>query len=116
MLKSFLNRRDEEKKVRAENRLPPGQSLTQKFPVLHYGPTPKTDLNTWDFKVFGLVEEEKSWNWEEAIASNQPDDGYSLCNPLVEVRYRLGRCFLEDSGGRGYRPAHGRRQLRCPTL
>lgn len=65
MLKSFLNRREEERKVRQENRLPPGQSVTQKFPVLHYGPTPKTDLSTWDLKVFGLVEEEKIWTWDE---------------------------------------------------
>lgn len=65
MLEKILSRREAEKKVRSQNRLPPGQSLTQKFPVLHYGPTPHTDLSTWDFKVFGLVEEEKSWNWEE---------------------------------------------------
>lgn len=65
MLNRILGRREEEKKVRDQNRLPPGQSLTRKFPVLHYGPTPKTDLNQWDFRVFGLVEEEKVWNWEE---------------------------------------------------
>jgi DMSO/TMAO reductase YedYZ molybdopterin-dependent catalytic subunit len=46
-------------------RLPPGQSLTQKFPVLHYGPIPPFDPATWDFRVFGLVEEEKRWTWEE---------------------------------------------------
>jgi DMSO/TMAO reductase YedYZ molybdopterin-dependent catalytic subunit len=65
MLKSVFGRREEEEKVRAMNRLPPGQSLTQKFPVLHYGPVPRVNLATWDFRVFGLVEEEKRWNWEE---------------------------------------------------
>lgn len=65
MLEKVFGRRDAEKKVREENRLPPGQSLTLKFPVLHYGPTPKTDLDKWNFKVFGLVAEEKTWNWEE---------------------------------------------------
>jgi hypothetical protein len=35
-----FDRRKEEDRVRAEGRLPPGQSLTQKFPVLHYGPVP----------------------------------------------------------------------------
>lgn len=65
MLSRILSRREEEKKVRSENRLPPGQSLTQKFPVLHYGPTPRTDLEKWNLRVFGLVEEEKEWNWEE---------------------------------------------------
>jgi DMSO/TMAO reductase YedYZ molybdopterin-dependent catalytic subunit len=65
VLKSIFTRRDEEEKVRSMNRLPPGQSLTQKFPVLHYGPVPRINLATWDFRVFGLVEEEKTWNWEE---------------------------------------------------
>lgn len=64
MLKSIFGRREQEAQVRSENRLPPGQSLTQKFPVLHYGPTPHTDLSKWDFRVFGLVEEEKVWDWE----------------------------------------------------
>jgi DMSO/TMAO reductase YedYZ molybdopterin-dependent catalytic subunit len=63
MLKNIFGRREEEEKVRSEMRLPPGQSLTQRFPVLHYGPTPKTDLEKWDFRVFGLVEEEKVWDW-----------------------------------------------------
>jgi DMSO/TMAO reductase YedYZ molybdopterin-dependent catalytic subunit len=66
MLKRILNRREQEEAVREMNRLPPGQSLTQKFPVLHYGPTPRyRDLSTWDFRVFGAVEEEVVWNWEE---------------------------------------------------
>ena len=37
-------------------RLPPGQYLTEKWPVLHAGGVPATDLATWDFKVFGEVE------------------------------------------------------------
>lgn len=43
--------------------VPPGQYVTEKFPVLTYGPTPKIDLNTWRFRVFGLVEEEIEWDW-----------------------------------------------------
>jgi DMSO/TMAO reductase YedYZ molybdopterin-dependent catalytic subunit len=65
MLNKVLARKQLENEVKGMNRLPPGQSLTNKFPVLHYGPTPQTDLKTWDFRVFGLVEEEKVWNWEE---------------------------------------------------
>ena len=34
-------------------RIPPGQYKTDKFPVLHYGSVPHTDLATWDFRVFG---------------------------------------------------------------
>jgi DMSO/TMAO reductase YedYZ molybdopterin-dependent catalytic subunit len=39
-------------------RLPPGQYLTEKWPVLHAGSVPETDLATWDFRVFGEVEHE----------------------------------------------------------
>ena len=50
------SRRDEEARVQAGGRLPPGQSLTQKFPVLHYGPVPRFKAATWDFHVWGEVE------------------------------------------------------------
>jgi len=46
-------------------RIPPGQYRTEKFPVLHYGSTPKTDLAAWDFKVFGEVERPFSLTWTE---------------------------------------------------
>lgn len=60
-----LDRRKEEDRIRSEGRLPPGQSLTQKFPVLHYGPVPMFDAATWDFRVWGEVEAEKRWSWDE---------------------------------------------------
>ena len=65
MLDRILGRREAEKQMRAANRLPPGQSLTEKFPVLHYGETPRTYTPKWDFRIFGLVEEERRWNWDE---------------------------------------------------
>src|SRR5574341_492795 len=65
MLDRILGRKQQEEEVRQMGRLPPGQSLTNKFPVLHYGPVPKFNPATWDFRVYGLVEEEKRWNWEE---------------------------------------------------
>ena len=46
-------------------RIPPGQYRTEKFPVLHYGSVPKTDLATWDFKVFGEVDSPFSLTWTE---------------------------------------------------
>src|SRR5512147_1629224 len=60
-----FDRRKEEDRVRSEGRLPPGQSLTQKFPVLHYGPIPSFNPVTWDFKVTGEVEEPARLTWEE---------------------------------------------------
>jgi DMSO/TMAO reductase YedYZ molybdopterin-dependent catalytic subunit len=59
------DRRKEEERVRKEGRLPPGQALTFKFPVLHYGPVPHFNPAAWDFRVWGLVEEEKGWTWDE---------------------------------------------------
>jgi DMSO/TMAO reductase YedYZ molybdopterin-dependent catalytic subunit len=46
-------------------RLPPGQYLTEKWPVLHAGSVPKTDLATWDFRVFGEVEEPVTLTYDE---------------------------------------------------
>jgi DMSO/TMAO reductase YedYZ molybdopterin-dependent catalytic subunit len=65
MLKDMHDRRESEEKMKKEGRLPPGQSLTQKFPVLHYGPIPPFDPSTWDFRVWGEVEEEFRWTWDE---------------------------------------------------
>jgi DMSO/TMAO reductase YedYZ molybdopterin-dependent catalytic subunit len=60
-----IDRRQAEEAVRREGRLPPGQALTQKFPVLHYGPVPSFNPATWDLRVFGEVEEPKRWTWDE---------------------------------------------------
>jgi DMSO/TMAO reductase YedYZ molybdopterin-dependent catalytic subunit len=46
-------------------KLPPGQSRTEKWPVLHYGGIPRIDLATWEFAVTGEVEEPRRWTWEE---------------------------------------------------
>lgn len=48
-----------------KGRVPPGQYVTQKWPVLHYGSVPSVDLATWDFRVWGEVEEPFTFSWEE---------------------------------------------------
>ena len=48
-------------------RVPPGQQLTTKWPVLTYGRTPRFDPRRWTFRCFGLVEREVSWTWEEFL-------------------------------------------------
>jgi DMSO/TMAO reductase YedYZ molybdopterin-dependent catalytic subunit len=65
MLDSIFHRREEEQRFAQEGRLPPGQAVTQRFPVLHYGPTPRFNPATWDFRVWGDVEEEVRWTWDE---------------------------------------------------
>ena len=46
-------------------RLPPGQHMTVKWPVLHAGSVPGADLETWRFRVFGEVEEPLELTWKE---------------------------------------------------
>jgi DMSO/TMAO reductase YedYZ molybdopterin-dependent catalytic subunit len=60
----MFERREEEEQLKQEGRLPPGQALTHKFPVLHYGPVPKFNPETWDFRIWGAVDEERRWTWE----------------------------------------------------
>jgi DMSO/TMAO reductase YedYZ molybdopterin-dependent catalytic subunit len=47
------------------DRVPPGQVLTDKWPVLTYGATPRFDPATWRFRCFGLVERPVEWTWPE---------------------------------------------------
>jgi DMSO/TMAO reductase YedYZ molybdopterin-dependent catalytic subunit len=51
-------------------RLPPGQYLTEKWPVLHAGDVPDypSDLAGWDFRVFGEVESPLALTWDELDA------------------------------------------------
>ncbi|MEN6481481.1 MAG: sulfite oxidase-like oxidoreductase [Anaerolineaceae bacterium] len=65
MFNSMFNRKENEEKMRREMRLPPGQSLTQRFPVLHYGPVPPFNPESWDFKVWGEVEKPLTLSWNE---------------------------------------------------
>jgi DMSO/TMAO reductase YedYZ molybdopterin-dependent catalytic subunit len=60
-------RRQLQGKISQEGRLPPGQSLTVKFPVLHYGPVPTFDPSTWEFRVWGEVDQEVTWTWDEFL-------------------------------------------------
>ena len=50
------DRRELERRMRDAGRLPPGQSATVKWPVLHVGSVPSFNPNTWDFLIRGLVE------------------------------------------------------------
>jgi len=48
-------------------RLPPGQYLTEDFPVLSAGPTPRLDLKRWSFRIEGLVKAKVSWTWDDFL-------------------------------------------------
>src|SRR5258708_30336283 len=57
-----------EREKAVENRRPPGQYLTEKWPVLHYGGVPKVDLATWDFTIDGLVDKPVRLTREQLLA------------------------------------------------
>jgi DMSO/TMAO reductase YedYZ molybdopterin-dependent catalytic subunit len=58
-------RKQKEKQMQSEGRLPPGQSLTLKWPVLHYGSVPRFDAARWDFRVWGMVVNPLRLTWDE---------------------------------------------------
>ena len=57
-----------QKRMAKEGRLPPGQSATVKWPVLHTGDVPRFDPKTWDFRAGGLVESSLELSWEAFLA------------------------------------------------
>jgi DMSO/TMAO reductase YedYZ molybdopterin-dependent catalytic subunit len=71
-LDEYLRGEDErqllQKKMQAEGRLPPGQSATIKWPVLHTGAVPEFDPKPWDFRVGGLVEQPLELSYDAFMA------------------------------------------------
>ena len=49
----------------AARRLPPGQSRTQDFPVLSFGPTPRVDLGDWTFTIRKGAQPLAGWTWPQ---------------------------------------------------
>jgi DMSO/TMAO reductase YedYZ molybdopterin-dependent catalytic subunit len=64
MDKAIIHSPDTERK----ERVPPGQRLTEKWPVLHYGAIPDIDISTWTFRLFGLVEKERKIGHQEFMS------------------------------------------------
>lgn len=66
----FLSRKRQELEDRGidATRLPPGQYLTERFPVLHAGVVPEIDVNEWSFTVEGLVDRPQRWTYAEILA------------------------------------------------
>ena len=54
-------------------RVPPGQYVTQDYPVLSAGPTPHTPLDRWRLSIGGQVERPREWTWDELMALPSED-------------------------------------------
>lgn len=52
----------------SDERVPPGQTETKKWPVLHTGPVPRFEPATWDLRIFGEVERPLRLTWPEWLA------------------------------------------------
>jgi DMSO/TMAO reductase YedYZ molybdopterin-dependent catalytic subunit len=61
-------RKQKERQMREAHRLPPGQSLTLKWPVLHEGPVPEFDPETWNFSIGGLVQKQVKLTYAEFMS------------------------------------------------
>jgi DMSO/TMAO reductase YedYZ molybdopterin-dependent catalytic subunit len=53
--------------IKQDDRIPPGQNVTDNWPVLHYGNVPHIDISTWNFSISGLVEKEITINYRDFI-------------------------------------------------
>jgi DMSO/TMAO reductase YedYZ molybdopterin-dependent catalytic subunit len=67
MSESFLSRGflGRHRQTAAPDRVPPGQYVTNDFPVLSAGPTPRTSLDRWSFEINGLVGKPVRLSWAE---------------------------------------------------
>ena len=101
--------------------MPPGQFITDKWPVLTFGTTPQIRLKNWRFLVFGLVEDEVELTWEQFLTLPQSSvtadfhcvtqwtrlnnhwqgvlfkDLFRLIRPSPEARYVMVHCFGDYS-------------------
>lgn len=66
------------------DRLPPGQIVTQKWPVLHYGTVPRVDLTSWRFEVSGAVEAPFTLTWDDLLALPRQE---TLCDIHCVTRW-----------------------------
>jgi DMSO/TMAO reductase YedYZ molybdopterin-dependent catalytic subunit len=53
--------------------LPPGQYLTEDFPVLSAGPTPRIPLDSWQFEIVTEAGQRHTWSWDELMALPHED-------------------------------------------
>jgi DMSO/TMAO reductase YedYZ molybdopterin-dependent catalytic subunit len=66
--RGFLGRRRPDAPA---GRIPPGQYLTDGFPILAAGPTPRIDTSEWRLSLVGEIDEPLTWSWDELQALPQ---------------------------------------------
>ena len=83
-------------------RVPPGQYVTQDFPVLSAGPTPHGSLESWSFTIRGQVDEPHTWTWDEfqALPRETVTRRHPLRDEVVEARHGLDGRLARHAAGR----------------
>ena len=123
---------------RADADAPPGQFVTEKFPVLTFGPTPRIPTADWQFRVFGLVEQELNLDWDQfndlpQVALDSEfhcvtqwsklqntwqgilfTDLMKLVTPKPEASYVMAHCYGGYTANVRPRRSHGRRRAVRP--
>ena len=100
-----------------EPRLPPGQYLTEDFPVLSAGPTPRVPVDSWEFVISTESGDEHRWSWSDlmGLASESPTvdihcvtrwskldtnwEGVSLDTLLADVDTAADYALVHSYGG-----------------
>ena len=67
MVFDILSRRNKDREKYGD-RLPGGQKVVEDWPVLTYGGVPRVEMKNWELRIFGLVEKEVKFGWEQFIA------------------------------------------------
>lgn len=49
------------------HRVPPGQTVTERFPILHEGEVPHYSMADWSLSIFGEAENKGSWTFEQLL-------------------------------------------------
>jgi DMSO/TMAO reductase YedYZ molybdopterin-dependent catalytic subunit len=77
---SFLSRKRTDLRDQGidPTRVPPGQYVTDRFPVLHAGVTPRVDVSNWDFQINGLVETPASFAYQQMLDMPQVSRSFDI--------------------------------------
>src|SRR5690606_39279355 len=70
---SFATRGFAGRRRERDDRLPPGQTLVQDWPVLSAGPTPQIDTGDWELTLHDETGTEHRWSWDELLALGVED-------------------------------------------
>ena len=91
----ILFRRDREpdpRVVKDPHRLPPGQVLTQKWPVLSYGSPPRYDMTRWRLRLYGEVDVPATLTWNDVGTLPSTTLTADLVKPRGEAKYVIAHC------------------------